>query len=202
MQPSQSVVYTRAMKEVPPGSMLPTPQAIEDSDQAQKDFYDLVLSRVRVISLEESEQVFSKAFGKHCIGLAGVLVAHDTDKSVNALDFVLVKSLFTIDGESYEDLIPFVTEHELYEAWLLAKKHIGEPQRGEDRHLAARKREFLFAEAAGKSERLAKWYGLALREIGAGPENLKHYESEISEAVEYAKANPKEVAWTRFEASW
>lgn len=85
-----------------------------------------------------------------------------TEKWINQLDIVVNKDLFEKikihTGIDYTDIIPYGLDHEIFEAWLIAKKGIGSTLSINKKHLLARRREFLLAEKDGKGEKLFQFH--------------------------------------------
>lgn len=64
------------------------------------------------------------------------------------------EGMFQMDGVDYSDLIPFVIEHEVQEAWM---KIEDQPTTLNERHKEARRLEFSAALKDGKAEKLMEW---------------------------------------------
>ncbi len=84
-------------------------------------------------------------------------------------------------GEDYLSLIPYLVEHEVYEAWLTAKKGAGSDLSQEKKHLLARRREFYLAVKEGLGERLYRF------QMSINPSKKAEYD----DALDYAKRRLK-----------
>ncbi len=149
-------------------SRIEPPHEVEGKmHQARRSFYELAKSRVRFLNSQEFKRFqtehrndsnyltcasydLSRAFVRN---IKGRIVK----KWVTGLEVVVNEDIFRINGKDYSDLIPYVLEHEIYEAWLSAKKGFGHNTRIYDKHLLALRREFLMAEQQGKGDRLLEF---------------------------------------------
>lgn len=157
----------------PESSYVRPPHKVEGPmRKAREDFYELAKSKMRYMRSEEFNQWVYEMIGDRCDKKIGAgfgpfffRIKKDgnrvIEKLVGNLEIGINIDAFVIDGESYEDLIPFVVEHELYEAWMNAKKGLLEgafDQGGlNKKHYLAERREFLLAEKAGLGKKLFKW---------------------------------------------
>jgi len=90
-----------------------------------------------------------------------------------------------INGEDFSDCIPFIVEHDIFEAWLSAKKGAATSLDVSKKHLLARRREFLIAEQQGLGEKLHRF------QMAVNPADKKEYD----EALVYAqKRNPGNIS--------
>lgn len=84
------------------------------------------------------------------------------EKWITELDIVVNKDLFdriqTYTGVDYTDITPYVVDHEIFEAWLTAKKGVGSTLSVDKKHLLARRRELLLAEQDGRAEKLFQYH--------------------------------------------
>lgn len=109
------------------------------------------------------------------------------EKWVDNLEIAINKDAFKIKDKDYSDLMPFVVEHEIYEAWLRVKKGIASTFDREKQHILAQRRTFLLAEQQGLGDRLLEWSKLII------PDNTKHIKQ-----CEYAlKAAKKQLGHTK-----
>jgi|SRR3989339_1429100 len=87
-----------------------------------------------------------------------VLEDFNLTRFVSLLEIVVNEGLFEdvsrIKQVNYKDLIPYVVEHDVYEAWLSAKRGAGQTIPVEIKHLLARRREFYLATREGKGQKL------------------------------------------------
>jgi len=166
------------MPEFPESSRLDQPHKVDGTmEESKASLYELAKSRVRLLN-DEEYLAWCKEFewwGKIAKKSPAVTVVWPTsggkvdgkmEKIITHLEIVVNKDKFQIDGEDYSDIIPFVVEHELSEAWLRAKKGLGD---GSDlkkdafekyvaKHRLSLRREFLLAEQNGLGEKLFNFH--------------------------------------------
>ncbi len=140
---------------------------------AKKSFYELAKSRIKYLNTEEFSSWFKKVTKKQFSlrGSTGAFIflwpKHKKDREGNLkkwidnLEIAVNKDVFNINGEDYQDIMPFIIEHEIYEGWLSAKKGWGHGQYEKEdlhkKHLLALRREFLLAYQKGLADKLLKW---------------------------------------------
>ena len=145
-----------------------------------KSFYEFAKHRIKYLTKEEfikfdrdtggfpDEEHISPAF--HIIDPESLQEGDNLEKWVDRLEIAVNIDTFKIKGKDYSDLMPFVAEHEIYEAWLRAKKGTASTFDREKQHILAQRRAFLLAEQQGLGDRLLEWSKLIL------PDNTKHIE--------------------------
>ena len=130
-------------------------------------FYELAKERITYQTRAENIAWNKVLKGKDNIETTGSYIINarkienDNDSSfsqfVGGIEIVVNQGLFedlsVIVGEDYCDLIPYLVEHEIYEAWLVAKGGVGRCLSGESQHLLARRREFYLAALDGNAEK-------------------------------------------------
>lgn len=158
----------------PESSIVNPPHKIEgDMRTARDDFFEFAKSRVRYMTADEFADWVKEMVDNADIKIgAGFVPFYITFKEnsdgseerfIENLEIGINRDEFTVDGESFEDLIPFVLEHEIQEAWLNSKRgHLDGPsaatQEGmHTKHLLAERKEFYLAEKAGLGEKLFRW---------------------------------------------
>lgn len=176
----------------PESSHINPPHKIEGSmREARESFYELSKGKIKYMHSAEFKNWLQEITGvddlKVGSGFGPFWVKMNKngneviDKFIENLEIGINLDDFIIDGKSYEDLIPFITEHELHEAWLNTKKGtMADAFEQEDlmtKHYLAERKEFSLAEKAGLAEKLLEW------RIKMMPELEKEYKS----AFEYAK---------------
>ena len=135
--------------------------------KARATFYKLAKKRIRYLTNEEfikldkatggypePEEISPAFFGP----FPGSHVEQvKLEKLVDILEIAINKDAFKIKGKDYSDLIPFVAEHEIYEAWLKVKKGAGSKLKARKKHILAQRRAFLLAEQRALGDRLLEW---------------------------------------------
>ncbi len=149
--------------------------------EVRERFYCLAKDKVRLLSNGEMQEWQKKAMGKTFSASPASYIlfmkiegADDSDyfdKWVTNLEIAVNTDAFRINGKDYSDLIPIALEHEIYEAWLSAKKGAASSLSVEMKHLLARRQELRLAQKEGLIEKLVEWnrvrHPWAIREIEA-----------------------------------
>jgi len=166
--------------------LLNEPHKVEGAMESEKQsFYELAKQNVKYLTNKEVIQWHKETSGReNFITLASHLVDiyekvnedQDIETWVRGLEVVVNEEIFTSEDMDYRDLIPFVVEHEIYEAWLSVKKGIASTYGEEERHALARRKEFLVAEEQGLGDKLLAYYMLA------GPEYQEECENALASA--------------------
>ncbi|HLD30847.1 MAG TPA: hypothetical protein VJB41_01460 [Patescibacteria group bacterium] len=124
--------------------------------EAKKSFYELAQGRIKYLNSKEfrkyqeehrpmpnyytnASYVICRSYTKNDEGKV-------TKKWIKNLEIIIDKDGFSVNGKDYSDIIPFAIEHEIYEAWMCAKKGVGHDMDLHDRHLLAVRRECRLAE--------------------------------------------------------
>lgn len=176
--------------KTPESSFINPPHKIEGKiSEAKKSFYELAKDKVRYFNHQQFMDWVSKIVGKGKAKIlyenAAVLAVIKNEKSqeeqkiekyVTNLEIAIDATKFNINNKSYDDILPFVIEHEIYESWLRSKKGFLEEKEFSEEsrtraHLLAIRREFLLAEKEGKAEKMFEWRMLI------APEEEKEYSS-------------------------
>lgn len=130
--------------------------------ESKKSFYELAKSKIKYLSSEEIVEWHKKNSGReNYLSTASYIIGctlnvHEdksVEKLVNALEIVVNKDYFVINGNDFSDCIPFVIEHEIYETWLSAKKGTASSLEINTKHLLAKRKEYLMAEQQGLGEK-------------------------------------------------
>lgn len=193
------------MPKFPESSKLEQPHMIEGTMKEAKDsLYELARERVRLMNGQEYSD-WLKKFGDWAVERVGhspAVVAvwprkgeqnGNKVKGITHLEIGVNKDKFQIDGEDYLDILPFAIEHEIYEAWLISKKGLGEESGEKEgdfkkytaKHRLAVRREFFVAEQQGLGEKLFRWH------IKIEPNMKPEKEAELRIALEKAKQRIK-----------
>lgn len=133
--------------------------------EARLAFYELAKGKIKYVDhdgmlkwhkdVHERENYWSSASLAMAIT---ELQGEDTDeKWINNLEIVVNMDTFHFDDKDYSDLLPITIEHEIYEAWLSAKKGAAARLDVEKKHLLAIRREYLLAEEQGLGDRLLEY---------------------------------------------
>ena len=146
--------------------------------ESKKSFYELAKSKIKYLSSEEIVEWHKKNSGRdnylsNASYIIGVTLKRNADtrveRLINALEIVVNKDFITMNGEDFSDCIPFVIEHEIYEAWLSAKEGAVNSREVNTKHLLAKRREYLIVEQQGLGEKYDRFQRLIkityLREI-------------------------------------
>lgn len=158
----------------PESSVVNPPHKVEEDFQtAKENFFELARSKVRYLSAEEFADWVKSMVGDADIRVGAGFTPFwmtfkesedgSQERFIENLEIGINKDEFIIDGESFEDLIPFVLEHEIQEAWLNAKRgyldgsSAATPEGMHTKHLLAERKEFFLAEKAGLGEKLFRW---------------------------------------------
>ncbi len=112
------------------------------------DIKDKLLSTIKMIQRRKSLKST----------LTGIVTPEQT-KWIDALEIYINKQAFSINGQDYSDIIPYVIEHEIYERW--AKDKQGFVPNPNQAHLLARRHEFRIAVQDGKADRLLEFIKVA-----------------------------------------
>jgi hypothetical protein len=148
---------------LPESAILENPHHISrDIAEARKSFYEMAKPRVVMRSQTEHVAYEKKYLGDEWKPRSAVFVIQtgksgpedNPERWVLGLDISVNKDFY---GEENDDLIPYALEHEIYEAWLVVKRGTS-PKSERERHLLARRRQFIMAEKDGKAERLLAFY--------------------------------------------
>jgi hypothetical protein len=153
--------------KLPESSIVNDPHKIEGPmKEARGSFYELAKSKVRYLSLDEIQKWHKETFGRdNYITTASYILYYETNvtedgdlqKWITNLEIVVNLDAFRIGGKDYTDLIPIALDHELYEAWLSAKRGVGSSLNTLQKHLLARRHEFLLAARQGLEDKLFEW---------------------------------------------
>jgi len=178
--------------EFPQSSYVNPPHRVEGPmKEARESFYELAKSRIKMMTAEEFSKWVRDAVGESKLenGVALNMFwsklkkegSITVEKLIENCEIGINKDAFVIDDKSYLDIMPFIVEHELYEAWLNAKKGLmADAFEQEDlmkKHLLAERKEFLLAEQAGLAEKLFEF------RMKIMPENEEEHRS----ALKYAR---------------
>lgn len=151
--------------------------------EARASFYELAKKRIKYLTNEEfmewDPERTSPAF--LMVTPKSRVEQGKLEKWIDDLEIIVNKDAFKIKDKDYSDLIPFVAEHEIYEAWLKVKKGAGSELERKKKHLLAQRRAFFLAEQKGKGlgNKLLKWSKLI------APNNINNNIKHIKEC-EYA----------------
>ena len=141
--------------------------------EAKEKFYELAKAQTRHVGNDGMREWLESAFIQFAdknvkmeeINAVAV-IAHnydgwtpdDTEKWIRSLEIVINDSAFTINGEDFSDVMPFIVEHEVYEMWLTAKRGAGRGLTQNQRHSLARRREYIMAVGQGRGEHLLDYH--------------------------------------------
>ncbi|MFZ1721882.1 MAG: hypothetical protein WAU07_05250 [Microgenomates group bacterium] len=152
-------------------------------------FYELAKSRIKYQTREENVAWQKKYLGiqgettaTYFVGFYNSVVTDErVEKWVNKLTIVVnqgvIDELSQRSQEDFTNIIPFIVEHDVYEAWLSVKKGTGANLDAGNKHLLARRREFLLATQDGLQDRLFNFH------MAVNPGS----EQEYRDAMEYAQ---------------
>ena len=149
------------MNETPKLFTLEEPHVIDRNfKEAKSRFWELAKSRVKLASQEEHEAFHKEHCPDNEVPTDAIFIlqkgisenSDDPEKAVLGLEININKDFF---GEVYADLIPYVVEHEIYEAWLHSKRGYNPTNK---EHALARRRQIKMAMRDGKAERLVKFF--------------------------------------------
>jgi len=138
--------------------------------EAKKSFYDLAKDKIKYLSHDEVSEWNKKSSGReNYLTNASYIIIYstkateegDVEKWIDGLEIIVNQDAFNLNDKDYSDLMPFVLEHEIYEAWLCAKKGVASSYDIDKKHLLARRREYLLAEQQGLGEKLFE-YNMAI----------------------------------------
>lgn len=155
-------------RKLPESSILSPPHNVESPmKDAKESFYNLAKNKIRYLSSKEIIQWNEEQRGaENYLTNASFLIKYGgvtsreglvLAKWIENLEIVVNKNAFKIYGEDYSDLIPFVLEHEIYEAWLSAKKGFGQRLNEAQKHLLATRKAYLLAEQQGLGKKLFEY---------------------------------------------
>ena len=159
-----------------------------DMMEAKEKFYELAKSRIQHLNNAQTVEWVKTGIGVGHEASAGCVVAAgnkmtpegNVEKWVEGLEIIINDDALA----GFEDIVPFVVEHEIYEIWLTSKKGAGENLTPRQMHLLSRRKQYLAAEEAGKGERLLEFHTREALKHGKEPPLLKQ---ECEEALAYAK---------------
>lgn len=171
--------------KLPESSCLDPFHKVEGSPkEARASFYELAKDRVKYLTHQEMLKWHEDVYGEkqlHTAAFVAAVFGPEEEKNIGKwithLEIVVNKDAFNINGKDYSDLMPFVLEHEIYEAWLRGKRGVGPGLDESKRHLLAKRRQYLLAEKAGHGDKLFEW------EMLVNPDRRKEYKY----ALKYAK---------------
>jgi hypothetical protein len=161
--------------EFPKEAILESPYRIKNNIyEAKASFYEFAKEKIKMLDAKDFKKWMNKLSGFSNLEIIKISPAvgiywpknkknkkGEMEKALSVFEIVINKDAFQIDGKNYSDVIPFVAEHELMEAWLHSKKGWGDNKFSDDdchkKHLLAERREFLLAEQEGLSEKLFEW---------------------------------------------
>ena len=151
--------------KLPESSFINLPHEVKGTPkEARASFYELAKNKIKYLSDKEVIEWVSKTIGpKEYPSKTAVSVIHTSEsknlrKWVNNLEIIINKDAFKIKGKDYSDLIPFVVDHEIFEGWLYAKKGVGSKKAHYEKHLLARRRQYLLAEQQGLGDKMLEWH--------------------------------------------
>ena len=153
---------------LPESSFINIPHKIEGTPkEARASFYELAKSRIKYLTHEEFIKLDRDTGGfpgKECLTPAFNIINAESfqegdnlEKWVDHLEVAVNKDAFKINKKDYSDLMPFVAEHEIYEAWLKVKKGTGFSLDIRKKHILAQRRAFLLAEQQGLGDKFLEW---------------------------------------------
>jgi len=170
-------------------SFINPPHEVEGSmREAKKSFYELAKSRIKYLNSEDFrkyQESYNPAPNYHTHASFVLCRSYDknnegivTGKWIENLEVIIDKGGFNSNGKDYSDMIPFAIEHEIYEAWMCAKKGIGHDMDLHDRHLLAVRRECRLAEKNGLGDRWLEFNSMK------DPESSELYRSTLEKIRE------------------
>ena len=151
----------------PESSFLDLPHKVEGSPkEARESFYEFAKDKIKYLTQEEIEEWrnrVAKITGREIdIPAATAIISFKEEKNfgkwIHNLEIIVNKDSFNIGGKDYSDLMPFVLEHEIYEAWLNAKKGTASTIDEKKQHILAHRRSFLLAEQHGLGDKFLEWF--------------------------------------------
>jgi transcriptional antiterminator Rof (Rho-off) len=136
------------------------PDSARHAKETRDRFYKFARGRIIFLDSQEYDFFETRFLGCALQAFASFAIAHTTlentkDREVTGLLIAINKDAFKIDQEDYSDLIPFSTEHELYELWLTLTE--GQRLDRKNMHLLARRKQYEIAMRGGKAERLLEF---------------------------------------------
>ncbi len=150
--------------KLPESSFLDPPHEVEGPPkEARESFYELAKDKIRYLTNEEILKWYEDMFGRrqYSIPAAAYIIGSKKEKNfekwIHNLEIIVKKDAFNIEGKDYSDILPFVLEHEIYEAWLSGKRGTGPKLSVDKKHLLALRREYLLAEQQGLGDKLLEW---------------------------------------------
>lgn len=171
----------------PESSIVNNPHKIEGTmKEAKKSFYELAKSKVKYLSWDEIKKWHKETSNRdEYVTTASYILNYKTnvteegdfEKWISNLEIVVNKDVFVINREDFSDIMPFILKHDIYEAWLSAKKGSASSFDVNKKHLLARRREFLLAAEQSLEDKLFEFH----MTINPGSEDEYRY------ALEYAK---------------
>lgn len=135
-----------------------------DINQFTRKYYILAKNKVKIVNSKDYYDFEEKYFGdkkgitaSYNISYEGIEENNFMKMKIKNLQIILNRDSFTLDGEDYSDLIPYIIEHEIFESLLFVKP--GYKTRDLDKnHLLARKRQYSLAKQDGKLDRLFEFH--------------------------------------------
>ena len=151
-------------------SLIKPPHKVEGAPkEARESFYELAKNRIKYLNRKEYLEwvdvpyeykwVYSSP-AMNIINAETVKEEDNLEKWVDRLEIAVNKDAFKINEKDYSDLIPFVAEHEIYEAWLTSKKGAASTLERGKKHLLAQRRAFFLAEEQGLGDKFLEWVKL------------------------------------------
>ncbi|NMB47869.1 hypothetical protein GYA13_00275 [Candidatus Kuenenbacteria bacterium] len=172
----------------PESSIVNNPHKIEGPmEEAKKSFYEFAKSKVKYLSRDEIKKWHKETSGRDGYETtASYIISFNTEeggfeKWINNLEIMVNRDIFSLNGKDFSDIIPFVLEHDIYEAWLHAKKGAASSLDVDKKHMLARRREFLLAAEQGLEDKFFEF----MMAVAPGDE------AEFRYALEYAKKKKK-----------
>ena len=151
--------------ELPESSFIKPPYKVEGTPkEARASFYEFAKDRIKYLNEEEFRKWQKENRKKpNFITTASLVIGFSTregdnfNKWIDNLEIIINKEGFNVYGKDYSDILPFVLEHEIYEAWLIGKKGVASELSDHKQHLLARRREYLLAEQAGLGDKMLEY---------------------------------------------
>ncbi|TRZ80931.1 hypothetical protein D4R86_03410 [bacterium] len=176
-------------RQFPESSIVNDPHKIEGPmTEAKESFYELAKDKVRYLSHDEIQEWNKETRGiDRYVSPASYILNYGTkiseegdyEKWVNNLEIVVDRDAFEIDDKDFSGLIPFILEHDIYEAWLSVKKGAASSFDVSKKHLLSLRREFLLAAEQCLEDKLFEWHILMRSD--------DEHKQECEHALDYAK---------------
>lgn len=188
----------------PDSSTLEPSHKIEGSQiEAKNSFYELAKSRIKFLNSKKFGDWINRYQGPIAEYLYRTAHFKDTalflikpklsqnetgeiNKFIENLEIVINEDGFILDGVDYSEIIPFVAEHEIYEAWLHAKMGLGQSsfiKNLDTAHKLALRKEFFCAQKMGLSDKLFAYH------IKIDPKNETLYR----DILDHVKNKPEKI---------